>query len=241
MANREATITPEQAQLALLSMANGAGIGTVAGQMGLHHQTLKRLLLEHDAQAFEQVYRPEPKQRQASPPPPPPPPAPMVRDEVAQIQRELAAGRTIREVAKARCKSVRQIAEMLPDAVVAEVAPAHHRQQEKAKQKAAAAEVLRLLQMEVEPADIVERVEGVTLQQVEEMVTYCKTDTLGSRWALKTFGCFTCHTGRSGTLSRGNVTLPAVWVRCRCGHEQWKAVMALAMGITACESCGARR
>ena len=239
MANPEVALTPEQAQFALLSMANGARIGTVAVQMGLHHQTLKRLLIEYDAQAFEKVYQPEPKQRQASPPPPPP--APVVRDEVAQIQRELAAGRTIREVAKSRCKSVQQIAAMLPDAVVAEVAPAHHRQQEKAKQKAAAAEVLRLLQMEVEPADIVERVEGVTLQQVEEVATYCKADTLGSRWALKTFGCFTCHTGRSGTLRRGKVDLPAVWVRCRCGHEQWKAVMALAMGITACEQCGASR
>lgn len=242
MANRSATITPRQAQEALLSLANGAGIGQVALKLGLHHQTLKRLLLAHDADAFTQVYQPAPKQQRTPPQPPAPAPAVLAqRDEVAQIQRELAAGRTIREVAKARSKSVKQIAALLPSEVVAEVAPAQHAQQEQEKKKAAVSEALRLLQMEMEPAEVVKRVEGLRLEKAEEMAAYCKSDTLGSRWALKTFGCFTCHTGTGGTIHKLGVTLPAVWVQCRCGKQQWKAAVVLAMGVAACEACGSSR
>lgn len=240
MANRSATITPQQAQQALLSLSNGAGIGRVAKRLGLHHQTLRRLLLEHDAAAFERAYQPKPKQPR-TPPQPPAPAAPVQRDEAAQIRRELAAGRTIREVAKARCKSVKQIAAMLPKEELAAAAPAHHERQEKARKRAAVAEALRLLQMETEPAEVAQRVEGIKLAKAEEMAAYCKNDTLGSRWALKTFGCFTCHTGEGGTLQRRGVDLPAIWVRCRCGHEQWKAAVALAMGVATCEACGLSR
>ena len=235
-------ISEEQARLALLSLANGANIGKVAKDMGLHHQTLKRLLIEFDSKAFAEVYAPKPKpSRPIETASPLQAPVAQKDTELDSIRKELRAGLTIREVAKRRGKTVKAIAALLPPELLAEVAPKRHEDQQVIEKRGRCLEILRFLQMDIEPEGILARVPGSTDEQISGLKEICENDTLGSRWALKSIGPFFCFSGQSKPLKMGKVTMPSVLVRCRCGHEQWKSTAALSMGIAQCEKCGVSR
>lgn len=235
------SLTEDQARAALLSLANGGLIGRIAKDLGMHHQTLKRLLIEFDAAAFKEVYsaKKEPKRRK---PPRPPAAQPNEDPEIAAIRRELKYGRSLREVAKARNKSMKAIAAMLPDDLLQEAAPRFHEKKEASARLDQNQEVLRLLQMDCEPEEILHLVEGSQEEQVQALARLCKEDTLGSRWAFKQFGPFFCYSGRSRRDRFKNGTgFVAILVRCRCGHEQWRSTIGLCMGVARCEKCGATR
>lgn len=238
-------INEEQARLALLSLANGGRIGRIAKYLGLHHQTLKRLLIEFDAKAFEAVYapkpKPEPKPVAASYSASPLPSREKTEEsELALIRKELRAGLTIRDVAKRRNKRVQDIIALLPQDLQDEVDPKKHAENQERK-RGLCLEILRLLQMDLETEVIRARLPEATAEQIEGLKQLCQDDTLGSRWALKEIGPFFCFSGRSGPLQVGKKMMPSVLVRCRCGHEQWKSTAALSIGIARCEKCGLKR
>lgn len=240
MAARHITEVPPPGAAAVLEeLRHGGKIGAIAKRLGVHHQTLKRLLIAHDAEGFAALQKqaPKPRPRPRKPEPVQPPPKPVSLAD--QVRKEVQSGWSLRQCAKKRQLSLKKLIDQLPADLVENADPGGAEKRLKQAQKAASGEALRLLQMDVEEAAILKRVPGITQKTLQKLAAHCEEDVLGSRWALKRIGPFTCE-GTSAWIPNRTTPMKGVWMRCVCGHRQLRSPFGLSLGITACESCGRR-
>ena len=244
MASRHITEVPPPGAAAVLAELRGGGqIGAIAKRMGLHHQTLKRLLIEHDAAGFAATQNKPPRPRRPRPQAPatPPPPSAASAQEtlVDQVRKEIRAGWNLRQCARKRQLPLKKLIAQLPPELVEDADPGGTEKRQKLAKREDCKEAIRLLQMDVEPDKILERLPGLSAADLKSLSQLCEEDVLGSRWALKRIGPFTCE-GTSDWIPNRSSPMRGVWMRCACGHRQLRSPIGLSLGLTSCDACGRR-
>ncbi len=242
MASRHITeVPPPGAAAVLAELQRGGQIGAIAKRLGLHYMTLKRLLKKHDAAGFAatQSTTPRPRRPRQTDPIPKAVNSPLSPQKALadQARKEPGSGQNLRQGSQRRQPPPKKQIERLPPDLVEEGdhggAEKHHKEATRDDHR----EALRLLQMDVEQDKILERLPSLSTEDLALLAKVCEEDVLGSRWALKRIGPFTCL-GSSGWIPNRSSPLQGIWMRCVCGHRQLRSPIGLSLGLTSCVACG---